>query len=169
MDLYLLRHAEAYPREASDCPADRERPLIEKGEKEARRAAEAMARLEIDFELILSSPYRRARQTAEIVANILKRGSRLKFSDWLRAEEGDNGKLIEEIAAKYALSGSILLVGHEPNLSRLISVLLSGNDRLPLHLRKAGLCRLNIEELKHGQCARLEWLLTPKQLGRLAK
>jgi phosphohistidine phosphatase SixA len=62
-----------------------------------------------------------------------------------------------------------MLVGHEPYLSQLISVLLTGREQgVNLDLKKGGLCRLDIEVLRYGQCAVLESLLTPKQMIRLA-
>jgi phosphohistidine phosphatase SixA len=53
-------------------------------------------------------------------------------------------------------------VGHEPYLSELISVLLTGRLDLPLALKKGGVCRLTANRLHYGRCATLEWLLTPR-------
>ncbi len=57
-----------------------------------------------------------------------------------------------------------MLVGHEPYLSTLISLLLSGDGGLQVEMKKGGLCKLSVESLKHGRCAKLEWLLTPRQM-----
>ena len=62
-----------------------------------------------------------------------------------------------------------MLVGHEPYLSELCSLLLSGEAGLRLSFRKAGLCKLLIETLKPGRCASLDWLLTPKQMARMSQ
>ena len=59
----------------------------------------------------------------------------------------------------------MLLVGHEPYLSGLISLLVSGEATCAVVMKKGGLCKLSIESLKPGRCAALEWLLTPKQMG----
>jgi phosphohistidine phosphatase SixA len=62
-----------------------------------------------------------------------------------------------------------VLVGHEPFLSGLISVLLTGKPGMKIDFKKAALCKLSVEELRFGDCASLCWLLTPRQLGRLGK
>jgi phosphohistidine phosphatase SixA len=59
----------------------------------------------------------------------------------------------------------VLLVGHEPYLSGLISLLCTGGPDLALTMKKGGLCRLGVEVLSCGQCATLEWLLSPRVLG----
>jgi len=61
-----------------------------------------------------------------------------------------------------------LLVGHEPYLSELISLLVAGDSSLCVVMKKGGLCKLSVETLKHGRCACLEWLLTPKQMALMA-
>jgi phosphohistidine phosphatase len=57
-----------------------------------------------------------------------------------------------------------MLVGHEPFLSQLISLLVSGDTESSVLLKKGGFCKLSTEHLKHGKCATLEWLLTPRQM-----
>jgi len=61
-----------------------------------------------------------------------------------------------------------LLVGHEPYLSRLISQLVSGNTEVAMDFKKAGLCKLKVEKLQFGRCAKFCWLLTPKQMEWMA-
>ena len=56
----------------------------------------------------------------------------------------------------------VLLVGHEPYLSELISILLSGTTNLRIDFKKAGLCKLTVDHLHLGRCASLEWLVAPK-------
>jgi phosphohistidine phosphatase SixA len=59
---------------------------------------------------------------------------------------------------------NILLAGHEPYLSRLISLLVTGDTQLQMDFKKGGLCKLEVEKLRFGSCATLAWLLTPKQM-----
>jgi phosphohistidine phosphatase len=59
---------------------------------------------------------------------------------------------------------SLLLVGHEPDLSNLISWLLSGDISLSIIMKKGGLCCLSVDELVAGKCATLEWLMSPAQM-----
>lgn len=81
---------------------------------------------------------------------------------------GDPDRLIKQINERDASAGNIALVGHEPGLSRLISVLLSGDPTLPITLKKGGICCLSTDKLEYGRCATLEWLLAPAQLTEIA-
>ena len=123
--------------------------------------ADALDSLELAFDLILSSPYVRARQTAEIVAETLKSNKRLSLSDEL-TPQGSPKKLVEFLQRIQPPPENVLLVGHEPYLSEFISLLLVGNTSLLLVLKKGGLCKLTTDSLKAGRCATLQWLLTPK-------
>ena len=72
-----------------------------------------------------------------------------------------------QINEHYSDKESVLLVGHEPYLSGLISTLIAGMPSIPINLKKGGLCCLTVQALTYGQCATLEWLLAPRQLLRL--
>src|SRR5215468_2287284 len=122
MNLYILRHGLAEELTAGSSMNDAERSLTEKGERKVKKITKAMRKLELDFDLILSSPYTRARQTAEIVCRKLKPRGELEFSDTL-IPAGSLKKLIAFIEDNYAKLEDILLVGHEPHLSSLISLL----------------------------------------------
>jgi phosphohistidine phosphatase len=126
-----------------------------------------MKKMKLRFDLILSSPYERARRTAEIVAKELKLKKRLKFSDLLRYES-DPQELISQLAQLKRTPKNLLLVGHEPYLSQLISWLTTGAPDLAMDFNKGGLCKIEAEKLRPGQCAQLAWLLTPKQMKALA-
>jgi phosphohistidine phosphatase len=163
MELFLLRHAIAVERSLGD---DTKRPLSREGAEKMRRIAKGMRRLELDFDLILSSPYLRARQTAEIAVRELEAEDKLKVTDHLAAD-ADAAELVSELKTSHRSCKSVLLVGHEPFMSELISTLLSGKRGVPIVMKKGGLCHLTIESLRYGRCARLEWLLTPRQLARI--
>ena len=163
MDLYLLRHAIAVPHGTPGFERDSERELTPKGAKKMRRAAEGMRVMELAFDIILSSPFARAKQTAEIVAEVFGAQKSLEFTDSL-AVGGDPEELIKLINTKYSKIQSILLVGHEPSMSSLISLLLAGDQSVAVTMKKGGLCKLTIDTLRHGQCATLEWLLTSSQM-----
>lgn len=166
MNLYILRHARAEERSAR-YPDDSKRPLTKNGRAELRAAVRGMRHLDLEFDLILSSPFTRARQTAETVEAIFKTDN-LCLSKNL-ASGGDARKLIAELNGNYSSLQNILMVGHEPDLSKLISRLSAGDEKLSLHFKKSGLCKLTAEKLRFGRCATLEWLLTPKQLTMLDK
>jgi phosphohistidine phosphatase len=166
MELYILRHAIAVARGTEGARQDSDRPLTDKGASKLRRVVRGMNALGLSFDLILTSPYLRARQTAEIVAQAMDAEEKLERSRHL-APDGDPRALIAEIASRSAASASILVVGHEPSLSQLISVLVSGDERTLLTMKKAGLCKLVAQTLRYGRCASLEWLLAPAQLERI--
>lgn len=163
MNLYILRHGIAVECGTPGFEKDADRPLTSKGERKLWRAAEAMKAMELEFDLILSSPLLRARQTAEIVAGSFKAQKKLKFSDDLKPG-GSEKKLIESLNKLEPQPENILLTGHEPYLSGLISLLVGGDAGLPVELKKGSLCKLAVEELRPGRCATLQWLLTPKQM-----
>jgi phosphohistidine phosphatase len=163
MNLYLLRHGIAVDPSAPNITKDAERPLTPKGQRRLRQIAEAMGALKVSFDVILSSPYVRAKQTAEIVAETLKRQKLLKVSDHL-TPDGNPKSLIQELNELRPKPKNILLVGHEPYLSKLIALLTTGNTNMEIDLKKGGLCKLEAETLRYGRCAMLSCLLAPRHL-----
>ena len=167
MNLYILRHGIAVEPGSPGYAKDADRPLTPEGERKLLQIAKAMEALDLTFDLILSSPYLRARQTAEVVAEARKAHKRLEYSDSL-IPGGSTKKLVEFLDRLQPTPESVLLVGHEPFLSGLVSLLVAGNEGFCVVMKKGGLCKLAIDSLKHGRCAVLEWLLTPKQMGLMA-
>src|SRR5438046_3049450 len=138
MKLCILRHGIAAELGDDGSRTDRERKLTQEGREKLKRVANTLCEMGIQFDLILSSPFARARQTAEIIAASLECEKRLKFSEQL--EPGATaGPLIQEMNRLSNPSDSILLVGHEPFLSGLISRLVAGNDESCFTLKKGGL------------------------------
>ncbi len=166
MNLYLLRHGIAVEAGTPGGATDRERPLTLEGKRKLARIADAMKVMELSFDLILSSPYLRARQTAEIVARSLRAERRLAFSEELMPG-GSPRALLEEIRRREPAPEDVLLVGHEPYLSGLIERLVAGKTGMTVTLKKGGLGKVSAESLRCGRCASLEWLLTPKQMARM--
>lgn len=164
MNLFLLRHGLAVERVARGFANDFDRPLTPKGRRQLRHSRAALKKLKPD--LILSSPLVRAQQTAEIVAAELKWKKPVRFSDALKPG-GKVKKLVAELNRVNPPPENVLLVGHEPDLSGLISRLTTGGDDLRLDFKKGGLAKLEIEKLRPGKCAALAWLLTPKQMKRM--
>jgi phosphohistidine phosphatase len=167
MNLFLLRHGIAVERGTPGCEKDADRALTPKGERRLGRIADAMEAMGLTFGLILSSPYVRSRQTAEIVTDALGLRKRLEYSEAL-TPDGDAKALIAALNKLEPPPENVLLVGHEPFLSGLISTLTSGDSRLAVDFKKGGLCKLEVETLRHGRCATLAWLLTPRQMGLMA-
>jgi len=166
MNLYFLRHAKACARSRKWRP-DSTRPLTRDGEKKMFEAARGIQTLDLSFDLILTSPYIRAFRTAEILAEVF--GSKKVFETKNLAPEAEPKAIIDEINENFSTLKQIVLVSHEPFLSRLISLLLSGKDNLSIDVRKGGFCKLSIERLSFAQCGCLEWLMTSSQLARMAR
>ena len=132
-----------------------------------RSIARAITAMELEFDVILSSPYVRARETAELVAKAIDTGKKVKFSSSL--EPGGNPRdLIQVIKGFSTLPENLLLVGHEPHLSQLIGLFVFGESGSEITLKKGGFCKLSAGELHVGQCASLQWLLTPRQMLLMA-
>ncbi|HBE72900.1 MAG TPA: phosphohistidine phosphatase SixA [candidate division Zixibacteria bacterium] len=163
MDLFILRHGLAEERDRKRYPDDGLRPLTIEGRKKLKKIAGRLKGFGYKFDLVLTSPLVRAGQTAEIAAGMLG------IEDFVRqtahlSPDGDPRKLVDEVVA--SRKDRVLLVGHEPYLSGLISVLLSGRSGLPINLKKGGFCHLSVGSLRHGSCAALDSLLAPRQMIR---
>lgn len=166
MELFVLRHAIATVRGEEGLSHDSDRPLTEKGIAKLRRVTRGMRTLGLSFDLILTSPYLRALQTAEGVAEAMGAGKTLERTPHL-APDGDPRALIDLVRSRTGTNARILVVGHEPYLSQLISVLASGEEHTGIAMKKAGLCKLAIRTLRYGRCASIEWLLPPAHLARI--
>jgi phosphohistidine phosphatase len=163
MNLFLLRHGLAVEREEFDYASDADRPLTPKGRKQLRTIAAALRKMELHFDVILSSPLVRARETAEIIAAELKSRKRLSLADELKPGT-DAKRLVHKLAHQKPAAKNILLVGHEPDFSELISLLVAGHVGAGFALKKGGLAHLEIDKLRFGGCALLAWLLTTAQM-----
>ena len=157
MDLYLIRHGIAAPRETWIGRRDADRPLIPKGVSRVECIARGLQSLGVRFDRIVTSPYVRARQTADILSDVQACG-RPEVDESLAF--GDCAALIESLG----IDGErcVALVGHEPDLSDLISVLVTGEHGSRFRMKKGGVARLSIDGPRYGRCASLEWLMAPK-------
>jgi len=169
MNLYIIRHAIAVEAGTPEYESDNQRPLTDKGKKKMQKIAQGLKGLKVEINLILTSPYLRAEQTAEI----LKRVFDLSKAEVIETEHltplGYGDQLINIINKKYAEVENIALVGHEPSLSNMISMLVAGDPDLSFTLKKGGVCRLSVDNLQYARCATLDWLLSPVQLLELGK
>ena len=156
MNLYLIRHGAA---EDPDAKPDSERALTDSGRKQVRTTARALARAGLSLDAIVTSPLLRARQTAEIFAKELGLDPGLVAENDALAPGGNAVKLLKDIRAE-----NVAFVGHEPDLSELASVLLTGTEDLGMTFKKGGVCALSADKLRYGRCARLEWFIQPKIL-----
>ena len=166
MKIYLIRHSNAVEPGTPGYEDDSLRPLTEKGRDKMKDIASAFKKMGLKPDLIVSSPYVRARETAEILAKVLKYKQELTFSDSL-VPSGNADEIIGEINEKYSVD-ELVLVGHEPCISALIGTLTVGNPELAINIKNGGICCLSSDDLHTDRKAVLEWLLTPKILSELS-
>jgi phosphohistidine phosphatase len=165
MLLFLLRHGIAVEPGTPGLAHDSERPLTPEGRRKVRRLARALDRLEVQPGVILTSPFVRARQTAELVAARLRLEKRLVVCEPL-ACGGSPKQLVAEINRSHGRAASVMLVGHEPDLSEFAALLLTGRaGGAQIQMKKGGLCLLEADTLRAGRCAVLQWLAPPRLLG----
>ncbi len=159
MNLYIVRHAIAVEPGTPGYDDDSQRPLTDTGRKKMKKIVKGLRQLEVELDLILTSPYVRARDTAEILASGFKMKKKIAFTDNL-IPPGNFDRLIDEIGEKYNVD-NLALVGHEPMLSSFISFLMTGNPDAAITLKKGGVCLLSADDLRQERRAALQWLLTP--------
>lgn len=167
MDLYIVRHAIAVQRGTPGYEDDSQRPLTDKGRKKMNKIAKGLRQFGIELDVILTSPYVRARDTAKILATEFNMVDQIRFTDNL-VPPGDFKALIDEIQEKYDVE-SLALVGHEPMLGEFISWLTTGGKNLQINFKKGGVCYLSADNLYQDRRATLEWLLTPAIMVELSK
>ncbi|MCS7091259.1 MAG: phosphohistidine phosphatase SixA [Verrucomicrobiota bacterium] len=162
MKLYLLRHAEAEEAKDASPRAEASRALTSRGRRKVRSLAHALRELDIRVEFVWTSPLTRARQTAEIVVRGL-RLARPPLAVEALLPDRKPEEVVAELERLRPLPETMLWVGHEPHLSRLIAFLVTGHsDGAEIVVKKCGLCRLELDTIRSGRCARLEWLIPPR-------
>lgn len=166
MKVYLVRHAIAVPHFTPEYEDDNQRPLTDKGRAKMRDITRGLKALGVSVHIILSSPYVRARQTAEILHEGLQVQTPIVFTEnLLPLAHPDH--LWEELKG-YSQVESVAMVGHEPNISSLANLLL-GVTRLQILFKKGGVCHITIDDFSGAPSATLHWLLTPKQLVAIGR
>ena len=160
MKIYILRHGIA--EEAQGNQADSERALTPEGKKKLRivlRTADASG---VAPSLILTSPYRRAVQTAQIAAEVLKYKGELLETKTL--EPGSHPRVVWDEIRVHKAEEEILLSGHEPLFSSLTAYLL-GSPGLQIDYKKGALVCVEIDHFPAEPHGVLKWMLTPKLAG----
>lgn len=161
MELYLIRHGLA--GEFGSYPDDRDRPLTEAGKKKTQLVAERLKTLSIQFDQVLSSPFARAWQTAEILLQV-GLSNRLEVADYLAPAGEMSAWLNWLLTWKTGSQGTLALVGHEPDLSRWAEILLWGEYKGVITLKKAGVIGLAVPDSEPVGNASLFWLTPPRLL-----
>lgn len=163
MLLFLLRHGEA---QSDKSIPDQDRALTPTGIASIQRVAEVLRRLDFRLDAIYSSPLLRARQTAELAITSLARQPDVQFTEHLMV--GENFQKLFDLLNAHAPSASILLVGHEPYVSQLISTLLVGNLDARVDVKKGSLTCVEVFSPVKPRAGTLKWTLTPEIVGLMA-
>lgn len=158
MKLYFLRHGLAGERSEWK-EDDAKRPLTEEGKEKIQGVAATIAKWDLDLDMIITSPYVRSFQTAEIVAHKLKLLDKLAEDD--RVAYGFDADKLAKILAAYPKANALMFVGHEPDFSETISRLIGGGH---IVMKKGGLACIDLPDPKTMQ-GELLWLVPPKLMG----
>ena len=165
MELIILRHGEAGNR-VPTASQDGERSLTVSGKEEVDDVARSMVELKLKFDLIATSPLKRSIETAKIVAKRFKKEKTLEVWEELRPE-GESRSLYRRLS-KLKQDSSVLIVGHEPYLSSVISEITAGKRGAHIALKKAGIAKVEVNSLSPVPDGELRWLLTPKLLKKVS-
>ena len=157
MEIYILRHGIAEDRRPGH--SDSERALTPDGRKKVARVLASARGADCHPSLILSSPYKRAVETAQVAANVLSYRGEISTTAALTPDSSPQ-EVWKEIR-HHREESAILIAGHEPLLSQLVSYLL-GSSALAVNMRKGAIARIDLERLSGEPHGALQWLLTPK-------
>jgi phosphohistidine phosphatase len=165
MTLYMLRHALA--EDLAPGGDDYDRRLTQDGCDRTREAAVGMRALGLKFDVILSSPKVRALETASLVAGAYDKQPAPEPIDALR-DEIPAERAVAALSPYFMLK-HVLIVGHEPQLSAICSLILTGNrDLLKMDLKKGGCVAIDLNRTDRTGAA-LVWMMSQKQLRRIRK
>ncbi|MBW2057111.1 MAG: phosphohistidine phosphatase SixA [Deltaproteobacteria bacterium] len=161
MEIYLMQHGQAFSEEA-----DPERSLTPEGEDQILTSARALVKMGILFDLVVSSPKKRALQTARLTAGTLNYPL-----DGIKVTETLNPTALPVEAIgflkAYEDKTRVLLAGHLPSLGEIASELLTEGPRVFIHFEMGGLCRIDVD-FPRGEPGELKWSLLPEHLRLIA-
>jgi phosphohistidine phosphatase len=157
MLVYLVRHATAQDRDPNGQDNPR-RALTDQGHAEAALLAQAMRQMRIAPDVVLTSPYQRCVETARPLASLLDTEVIVER----RLEPGFSAVEFSALWERYEAAQSLILVGHEPDLSGLVAYFTGAHVRMA----KAGIARIEVSRTR-ASCE-LRWFLRPKQVRLIA-
>jgi len=155
MILYLMRHADAGANRNNPV-LDARRGLVKEGKEQCMLMARTLSALKVQVDVIVSSPLKRALQTAQFVGTELGYESRVEICPAL----APNASFAEfqALIAKYASREGVLAVGHNPNFFQFLGRLITGNGGAAIRMRKGSIARIDMD--RHPP--RLQWLIDPR-------
>ena len=158
-ELYLIRHGIAEER-GDAWPDDSKRPLTADGVVRLKKSARALAGLGVSFDVVLTSPLVRTRQTAELVAAAFTPKPQIVNAESL--VPGSSPAAVFAELEKHTKRKTIALVGHEPGIGELAARLVG--TRRPIEFKKGAVCRIDVDALPPSAPGALRWFLTTRIL-----
>lgn len=156
MTIYFLRHASA-GKKVLNAKKDEQRPLDEEGILQTRYIGRMLAALDVQPERIISSPLKRAVQTASLAANELAFESPIQVEDALRPEA--KFEQFQAMLARLKKAECVIVVGHNPSFTEFLSKMVSdGSGAAHLELKKGAVAKVETQ----GRSGTLHWLVTPR-------
>ena len=166
MQLVLMRHAIAEQR-SERWPDDSQRPLTRQGERKHRQISDTLRRMGVTFDQIATSPFVRARQTAEITARAYGWEEEIVETEALASGFGFT-ELVGFLES-HAPEATVLCVGHEPDLSQFAGRLLHASGDVEIDFKKSGVMGLDLPEGLRPGGGVLLWFLKPGHAARVAR
>lgn len=160
MQIYLLRHGIA--EEPRLGLRDRDRALVSEGRKKLKEVLRLARQADTAISLILTSPFRRARESADMVAEFISTEAEMLESVALQPD-GQPDQVWQEIRSHKSLD-SILLSSHEPLMSATAAYLLNSSS-FQVDFKKGALMRIDLENFGPQPHGTLRWMIVPKLAG----
>ena len=161
MEIYLMQHGPALPKEQ-----DPDEGLSPAGEARIHASGKALKRMGVSFDVILSSPKKRSRQTATIVAEEVGfPPEKIMETEKVKAMSPPEETI--KALTEYAGNKRILIAGHLPSVAEVASFLLTEGSKATREFERGGCCRIDVEDLP-THSGHLKWYLTPEQLQLIA-
>jgi len=161
MEIYLMQHGSALPKEQ-----DPEEGLSPDGKARIHASGKALNKMGITFDVILSSPKKRSKQTASIVAGEVGfPPDKIIETEKVKALTHPEETLT--IVAEHSGNQRILIAGHLPSVAEVASFLLTKGSKVTIEFERGGCCRIDVEDLL-AHSGHLKWYLTPEQLELIA-
>jgi phosphohistidine phosphatase len=155
MYLYLMRHANAGVRRGNET-LDSKRGLIKEGKEQCMLMARYLSAIGAQIDLIVSSPLKRALQTAQFVGTEIGYEAKVEINPALGMDA--EYPAFQALVNKYANREGVLMVGHNPNIFQFLGKLITGNGGASIRMRKGSVARVNMEQ----HPPRLQWLVDPR-------
>lgn len=155
MILYLMRHADAGTLRGNPL-LDSKRGLVKEGKEQCMLMARALNALKVQVDVVVSSPLKRALQTAQFVGTELGYDARVEISAAL--EPNASFADFQDMLTEYAGHEGMLAVGHNPNMFQFLGRMITGNGGAAIRMRKASIARVDLD--RHPP--RLQWLIDPR-------